>query len=137
MDQGHTFNNDLTSLMDRLDLKILRPLQKQAFLCNAKCCDSSGSSQEVQQCMLKCTGKVEQMNQVMSQELKQFQNQLMSCGRRCQESAQESMYMTGDRQPSDKEMEKLQGQVEKCAGSCYEQYRKLLPKLAERISSHA
>mmetsp|Transcript_6138 Transcript_6138/g.10658 ORF Transcript_6138/g.10658 Transcript_6138/m.10658 type:complete len:135 (+) Transcript_6138:113-517(+) len=129
-----TIQSDVDAIVDKIEKKLLRPQQKEAFLCSAKCCDSAGTNVQLQQCMKTCSSKVQRIEQVVSGEMSQFQQNLTRCSQRCQESAQERLYVGGG-QPSQKEIEKAQAEMEKCVGQCTDQYRSTIPKMSDRIFS--
>lgn len=59
--------------MDEMQRTHLIPLQKDAFVCSAKCCDKHKDMSALQQCTVNCQQKVHAAHQVLYGNLEQFQ----------------------------------------------------------------
>ena len=59
--------------MDELDKQALRPLQKEAYGCMARCCDTAPTQQALQQCTNSCEQRVMAANQIINQAIRDFQ----------------------------------------------------------------
>eukprot|EP00882_Tetradesmus_deserticola_P031899 GHRQ01036080.1.p2 GENE.GHRQ01036080.1~~GHRQ01036080.1.p2 ORF type:complete len:111 (+),score=46.54 GHRQ01036080.1:170-502(+) len=77
----------LEAAMDDLQRKNLIPLQKESFLCAAKCCDKHSDMQALQQCTVNCQAKVQSAHQVLYGNLEDFQKRFQRCLMRCQDQA--------------------------------------------------
>ena len=67
----------LDRMMEGLERRRLRPMQKQGYLCCAECCDSAGPSpQALQACMLRCTEPATRAEQATSAAVGEMQNRL-------------------------------------------------------------
>lgn len=77
--------------LEELKQRRFKPLQKNAYLCMAKCCDGTGSQQELQQCFEKCNQPVQQASQFYQAETQRFQQKVQRCASACQDSAQDMM----------------------------------------------
>ncbi|KAK9809831.1 hypothetical protein WJX72_000021 [[Myrmecia] bisecta] len=119
----------LTALVEDLEKSELRPRQKDSFVCSARCCDSSASQQNLQQCCEACSTSVRVAEQVVNRSLATFQERLQRCAQRCSDVAQESM----PTKPSDKDIAKAQGRAAECLADCAQQYEQQVPKLGQDI----
>lgn len=119
-------------LLTDLDKRHLRPMRKESFLCSAKCCDSATSNEQLQQCVNSCGAKVGKTEQMVSQELEQFQQRLQRCAMICSDKAQEQMPSDPAKQTPELAA-RLQGEVESCANKCVDSHTGSLKKIAERV----
>mmetsp|Transcript_70210 Transcript_70210/g.138024 ORF Transcript_70210/g.138024 Transcript_70210/m.138024 type:complete len:102 (-) Transcript_70210:372-677(-) len=78
-----------SSADDDLTKRRIKPLQKLAYLCMAKCCDSDASKQALQQCMQNCNAPVEHAGKVYQGETQRFQERYQRAGQSCQDAAQD------------------------------------------------
>ena len=73
----------LDRMMEGLERRRLRPMQKQGYLCCAECCDSAGPSpQALQACILRCTEPSTRAEQVTAAAVGEMQNRLTRFARR-------------------------------------------------------
>ena len=151
--------------MGQLDKGHLRPLQKNAYTCMAKCCDTAPTPHELQHCTAACEHKVQAANQLIAASIRDFQERLQRCvqvggtpkeagvvpplpntlrpppppcppplmaappSQRCQDKAQEVL----PPQPGERDIERAQESLAKCAGECALEYSKQTPKLGAEI----
>mmetsp|Transcript_42093 Transcript_42093/g.51061 ORF Transcript_42093/g.51061 Transcript_42093/m.51061 type:complete len:132 (-) Transcript_42093:178-573(-) len=115
-----------------LEVNLVRPLQKEAFLCSARACDTAKSGTDFQRSLQMCNAPVQQIEHVVNHELQDFQQKVQRCIQRCQDVAQDSAQ---DAKQSD--IEKIQGVMMKCVNECGDHSASLLPKLTKRIYSAA
>jgi len=104
----------------------LRPLQKQAFLCSARCCDSPGGEDALRSCLGACGQKVEHAQAVLEAELGGLQERLQRCLAVCQDRAGSALREGGDRG-------RAEGVLEKCVVECCAGSQKELPALKQRL----
>ena len=85
------------------DLKARRfkPLQKQGYLCMAKCCDADGNQEALQQCFARCNQPVEAAGQLYQAETQRFQGRIQRCASACQDTAQDLMQSMGPKAQED------------------------------------
>jgi hypothetical protein len=69
--------------MDELQIAGLIPLQKQAFVCSAKCCDTHKDMHHLQQCTVNCQQKVQAAHQVLYGTLESFQVRVCGHAQAC------------------------------------------------------
>ena len=74
-----------------LDKTTLRPVQRESYLCMARCCDSADSPVQLQQCVQRCEQSIQARHAVIQATMGDFQNRLQRCVGRCQDAAQESL----------------------------------------------
>ncbi|KHJ83787.1 hypothetical protein OESDEN_16510 [Oesophagostomum dentatum] len=62
--------NAVDSMIDEMDRTYLRDMQKQMFLCSAKCCEHKESSREaVENCVEKCNSGMKNAQKTLEREL--------------------------------------------------------------------
>lgn len=113
-----------------LDKQHLRPLQKDSYLCMAKCCDAAGTPADLQQCCAGCEQTVRVAEQAVQVSLNDFQSRLQRGIQRCQDRAQEMLPAS----PSDKDVAKAQDFMANCAADCAQEYERQIPKLQAQIA---
>lgn len=122
-------------MVNELDKRHLRPLQKQSYQCMAKCCDTADDTGALQSCCHDCERKVQLAEKTVQLQLNDFQARLQRCIQRCQDVAQESL----PNNPKDSDVSKAQERLAVCAGDCASSSEQQIPKLqrgiADRLSS--
>lgn len=124
---------DVEGLMSDLQKQRLIPMQKEAFLCSAKCCDASSPLPLIQQCTDRCQQPVILAQQVLYGELQDFQERMQRCLARCQDRAQEGL--PSDREPSEAQIRKAQEQLLGCMDGCAKEFSGNVPKLRGSIEA--
>lgn len=117
---------DMDKLQEELDRNRLRPAQKEAFECSAKCCDARSDSQEFQRCLNKCNEKAQRVTEAVNGELQAFQSKVQRCVEGCQGQAQAQLEGGGGEKVAEK-------RLSSCVKECAESYRKAVPKLRESL----
>ncbi|KAL6765310.1 hypothetical protein V8C86DRAFT_2457481 [Haematococcus lacustris] len=117
------------NVVDELQREKLIPVQKNAFLCCAKCCDTSSSVQEIQGCVERCSNPVQQVQKSIQHVMQDFQERFQRCSLRCQDSAREVAGF--DPSPSDEARAK--DTFLKCVDSCGMEFEGKVPKLKQDI----
>lgn len=87
-----------------LDRSNLRPIQKESYLCMARCCDSADGPVQLQQCVQRCEQVIQARHAIIQATMADFQNRLQRCVGRCQDAAQESLPSS----PGDTDIRKAQ-----------------------------
>lgn len=116
-------------MIEVLDKKHLRPLQKDSYECMARCCDTAATTSDLQHCCQNCERKVQIAEKTVQVSMNEFQERLQRCVQRCQDSAQESLPVS----PSDKDVAKAQTKLAECAANCAQEYERQIPKLQSSI----
>eukprot|EP00118_Oscarella_pearsei_P009880 m.58095 g.58095 ORF g.58095 m.58095 type:complete len:91 (+) comp34788_c0_seq3:207-479(+) len=57
---------------NELEVSTFRPIQKEAFVCSAKCCDLPGDKEHVERCLQACLMPVSHAQQYIDAEMQQF-----------------------------------------------------------------
>uniref|UniRef100_A0A1I7XK11 Integrin_alpha2 domain-containing protein n=1 Tax=Heterorhabditis bacteriophora TaxID=37862 RepID=A0A1I7XK11_HETBA len=71
-------------MINEIDRKHLRDMQKNMFLCSAKCCENKNSSRElVENCVEKCNIGMKNAQRTLEKELGGLQDQLSRCAMTC------------------------------------------------------
>ena len=110
-------------MMDSLDKGRIRPLQKASLLKMAACTDLSTRSQ-IDQCMQKTQMPMNVAQNIINQEMQQFQQRLERCMLDCQDSVRDKNYNSEDAK------EKA---YYSCAASCMDKNLALLKSTQARI----
>mmetsp|Transcript_8234 Transcript_8234/g.10682 ORF Transcript_8234/g.10682 Transcript_8234/m.10682 type:complete len:146 (+) Transcript_8234:49-486(+) len=103
------------------DLKQRRfkPLQKAAYLCMAKCCDSNDGQQALQTCFEQCNQPVQKASQLYQGETQRFQQKVQRCAAACQDNAQDLMTgMSAEQQQDPAQMAKMESVFGTCVSKC-------------------
>eukprot|EP00892_Ulva_mutabilis_P001292 jgi/Ulvmu1/11163/UM071_0047.1 len=129
--QHDSMQKKLATTSEQIEKNYLRPLQKEAFHCCARCCDSSGTHQDFQRCAESCQSQVMQAEATFKQAMEGFSNRLHSCMQRCQHLAQDSLGTSGSE--SESTIAAVQGQMNKCLSSCLSEYEGKIPKMMDNV----
>mmetsp|Transcript_12561 Transcript_12561/g.27379 ORF Transcript_12561/g.27379 Transcript_12561/m.27379 type:complete len:142 (-) Transcript_12561:67-492(-) len=121
----------MEGMMERLMKEEMRPRQKEAYMCSARCCDTARSTQELEKCTARCAGEMERANHVMVSHVEQFQRRMERCSARCHDSATAALGPA----PEKAEVDGAQKSYEGCVNQCAREMIEMLPKLSEHILS--
>ncbi|XP_062519943.1 protein FAM136A-like [Corticium candelabrum] len=114
----------VNDLIVKLELEHVRPLQRKAFLCSARCCESHSSRESVQRCLEQCASPVTHSQKHINDEMQRFQERLQRCVLTCHDKC------------LDKENEKGRGEFERCVVTCGEEHVSLLPSMFKRMAEN-
>jgi len=122
------------AMLDNLDKRILKAMQRDAYLCSAECLSSkhshSSSSQFSQQCVQRCQIPTQQANNVVQQEMGSFQNRLQRSIMACQDEANDQVTQNMDQ----KKIDRLQTQMEKCGRKAIDSHISLLSTIEKKMA---
>mmetsp|Transcript_7643 Transcript_7643/g.13855 ORF Transcript_7643/g.13855 Transcript_7643/m.13855 type:complete len:135 (+) Transcript_7643:45-449(+) len=121
----------MEGLVDGLERTELRPRQKAAYQCSARCCDIAKTSNELQQCTDRCSGSMSQAHNILVAHVEQFQRRMERCSARCQDSATKDLPQS----PNQTETAAAQKKYEGCVNSCANEMIQLIPRLQADITS--
>mmetsp|Transcript_6672 Transcript_6672/g.19210 ORF Transcript_6672/g.19210 Transcript_6672/m.19210 type:complete len:144 (+) Transcript_6672:116-547(+) len=113
--------------VESLDKNYFRPLQKESYRCCAAACDSARTQADLQHRTEQCQQPVVVAQQMVSEQLQQFQTRLQRCAQRCQDLAQESLPAS----PSQKDVSKAEAQMESCINDCSDHSLRQIPKMQQ------
>jgi Eukaryotic protein of unknown function (DUF842) len=111
------------SMMDDVDKKCIRPLQKASLLKMAQCVDLPTRGQ-IDSCMQKSQGPMNFAQQIINNEMQQFQQRLDRCMLDCQDSVRDANHRSEDAS---------QKAYYSCASSCMDKSMGLLRATQARI----
>jgi hypothetical protein len=109
--------------MDQIQRSHLIPLQREAFLCSARCCDaaqkattSSGAEamRSLQECAARCSQPVQAAQQVSYGAVEDFQARFQRCAARCQDLAREELPSGAGAPPSAKAVAQAEEKMRAC-----------------------
>lgn len=128
--------------MDAVQRGHLIPLQREAFLCSARCCDAAAKApagadgmRQLQECAARCSQPVEAAQQVSYGAVQDFQARFQRCAARCQDLARESLPSgAGGASPSAKEVARAEEALKTCLEKqCAEEFIGKVGKLRSDI----
>uniref|UniRef100_A0A914PRA7 Protein FAM136A n=1 Tax=Panagrolaimus davidi TaxID=227884 RepID=A0A914PRA7_9BILA len=118
-------------LIDDLDRKFLREKQRKAFLCSAKCCESTGSRATIEKCVDSCNKSMQKSHTLLETELSALQQQMSRCAMGCydkQMGPDPSKY-------SEAQMHQFNEKIDSCVSRCADDHISVLPKIKSRLSN--
>jgi hypothetical protein len=129
--------------MDAVQRGHLIPLQREAFLCSARCCDAAAKApsgggadgmRSLQECAARCSAPVEAAQQVSYGAVQDFQARFQRCAARCQDLARESLPSGAGAPPSAKEVARAEERMKACLEKqCAEEFIGKVGKLRSDI----
>ncbi|DBA95951.1 hypothetical protein WJX77_010362 [Trebouxia sp. C0004] len=118
----------MKEFVDEVERNYLRPLQKEAFLGSAQCCDTAATQEDLQSCCDRCQAPTTAAQDYVNQVLQDFSARLQRCTVRCQDQAQEKL----PPQPSPEQIAQAQSNLSSCFAECAEEYERQVPKLRQQ-----
>uniref|UniRef100_A0A7S2V684 Protein FAM136A n=1 Tax=Fibrocapsa japonica TaxID=94617 RepID=A0A7S2V684_9STRA len=125
------FQDGVEKVINAVDQKYLRPIQRKTYLCMAKCFEGNSSRQETENCTTRCPAELQQAQHVLQSELQTLQNRVQRCAAQCQEDIQN--LVTPSTQGDSRQMAKLQENLNKCVSGCMNDSCKQLKPVQNRI----
>ena len=120
-------HQEMESLANDIERRNMRPMQRQAYLCSAACCEDEGSSsQDLQRCMQMCSLPVQRANNVFQNEVQRFQSRIQRCAMDCKDLAR-------DEQGRAVEENVIQQNFSHCTERCFGRARSSVPDLRQRL----
>lgn len=128
--------------MDQVQRAHLIPMQREAFLCSARCCDAAAKApgggpdgmRALQECASHCSAPVQAAQQVSAAAVQDFQARFQRCAARCQDLARESLPSGGAAPPSAKEVARAEERMRACLeGQCATEFSGKVGKLRADI----
>jgi len=68
--------NAFTATIGKLEKTVLWPVQKESYMCSARCFDNIDTSESLQRCQQACQQNPQAASQIMQQEVNQVQQQI-------------------------------------------------------------
>lgn len=121
-------------LVDELDRKFFREIQKKVYLCSADCCNKSDSRQKIETCVDSCNKPLQKVQNVLESELGNLQQQMSRCAMTCYDKAVQQLGPDPSKY-TEEQMNSMNNIVEKGVNVCADDHLKLLPQIKARIIS--
>lgn len=129
-EQRQRIEQEMTKMVNELDLQYLRKMQADMHRCAAKCCDNTQLSLEgVQKCVDNCSTKFTWTQNYVQNNFQQLQNKLQRCVMDCNDEIKVKMGPN----PSDSEIEKFTSLFENCAKKCVDTQINYMPSLLKKM----
>ncbi|KAG5876737.1 hypothetical protein JTB14_028611 [Gonioctena quinquepunctata] len=130
--QRQRIEQEMTKMINDLDMQYLRKMQADMHRCAATCCDNRESSLErVQKCVENCSVKITWAQSYVQRELEQLQNKLQRCVMDCNDDVRVKMGPN----PSESEVDTFTAIFEKCATKCVDKQLEFMPSLFRRMKA--
>ncbi|KAL3286315.1 hypothetical protein HHI36_000824 [Cryptolaemus montrouzieri] len=128
--QRQRIEQEMTKIINELDLEYLRKMQADMHRCAAKCCDNKSTSLEgVQKCVDRCSTTLNWAQNYVQTNLTQLQNKLQRCVLDCNDDIKVKMGPN----PTDQEVEKFTALFEDCAKNCVDKQIDYMPSLLRKM----
>jgi hypothetical protein len=122
--------------IDEIERTLLRPIARKAYACVVKCYDDAGqkgSTEQIDRCSRQCQVPYQYANNVLQQEIGQFQNRLNRAMMQCNDEA--SAMITPDVQNDARKMQKVEDTVINCISKTVDHHIKQLIPMKQRIEA--
>lgn len=130
--QRQRIEQEMTKMINELDLQYLRKMQADMHRCAAACCDNKDSSLErVQKCVESCSLSLNFAQNYVQKELEGLQNKLQRCVMDCNDEVRVKMGPN----PTESEIEKFTKVFEDCATKCVDKQISYIPSLLNRMKT--
>eukprot|EP01084_Bolivina_argentea_P047720 87949_1 len=124
--------SSVEEMMERVDKRHLRPVQKAAYTCMANCFDNTQAPQaQISHCQEKCAARSERLQKVVQSEINSLQERVQRCAVACQDEAKDSI--PAGTNPGDAKFERAQKGMDRCVTTCADKMVKLMPQMEARI----
>lgn len=120
------------SLVDDLDKKYFREMQRKVYLCSADCCTKKDSRQGIETCVDRCNNPLQKVQNVLEHELGTLQQQMSRCAMTAYDKAVQQLGPDPSKY-SDSQMKTFQDKIEAGVHVCADDHLKLLPQIKARI----
>lgn len=122
--------NEAENMLTTIEKEHIRPIQREAHLCAARCCENQNlGTQNVQDCISKCFLPAHRGQEYVNQEINNFQERLSRCAKTCQDRIQDKISI----HTTQSEAGRLQEEMNACVDECCDSHREVLPKMFERM----
>lgn len=126
---------EVDNMLRRVSTKYVRPIQKESYLCSARCCEPNFSDAQAQQCLEGCGQPINQLQSVMEREMNSFQSRLQRCSQMCQDEANDKI--TPEMRSNPAKLAGIEQSMLKCSASCVDKHIAMLPSVESRIAEGA
>ncbi|XP_050296545.1 protein FAM136A [Anthonomus grandis grandis] len=130
--QRQRIEQEMTKMINELDLQYLRKMQADMHRCAATCCDNQDTSLErVQKCVESCSTSLTWAQNYVQKELEGLQNKLQRCVMDCNDEVRVKMGPN----PTDSDVDKFTKIFEDCATKCVDKQLGYMPSLFNRMKT--
>lgn len=122
--------------LDEIEKTLLRPIARNSYACVLQCYDDAGqngSSAQIDQCSRQCQVPYQASNQIVQQEVGNFQNRLSRAMMQCNDEA--SAMITPAVQNDARKMRKVEDKVLYCIKKTVDDHVKQLGPMKQRIQA--
>jgi len=131
-EQRQRIEQEMTKMINELDLKYLRKMQADMHRCAASCCDNRDNSLErVQKCVENCSVSLNWAQNYVQRELESLQNKLQRCVMDCNDDVRVKMGPN----PDEKQIDKFTQMFESCATKCVDKQIGYIPSLLNKMKA--
>ncbi|KAJ8929499.1 hypothetical protein NQ314_017808 [Rhamnusium bicolor] len=130
--QRQRIEQEMTKMINELDIEYLRKMQADMHRCAAQCCENKEVSLErVQRCVENCSVKLNWAQSYVQKELEQLQNKLQRCVMDCNDDIRVKMGPN----PSESDIDKFTTLFENCAKRCVDKQIDYMPSLLKKVKT--
>ena len=127
-------NSELTKMTDAFERFDLRPLQKKAYLCMAKCMDNTRAShQAIVTCQQSCVAPIQKAQEVSTAEITNFQSRLQRTFHECRDQAQDIVTRAQRGSKDEAAVAQAQAVYDQCQIDGIRKHRALLKPLEQQL----
>lgn len=122
--------------LDEIERTLLRPIARDSYACVLKCYDDAGqkgSSAQIDQCSRNCQGPYQASNNMVQQEVGNFQNRLSRAMMQCNDEA--SAMITPAVQNDARKMRKVEDKILSCISKTVDDHVRQLGPMKQRIQA--
>uniref|UniRef100_A0A1I7SUA1 Protein FAM136A n=1 Tax=Bursaphelenchus xylophilus TaxID=6326 RepID=A0A1I7SUA1_BURXY len=120
-------------LVDELDKKYLRDIQRKMFLCSSKCCENKNVSRDrLDTCIEKCNRGTEKAQDAIDKELGLLQQNLTACLPSCHDRVVQKLGLDLEK-VDERQLKQFKQHLYDCVDKCSNEQLKTLPQIRDRI----
>ncbi|KAF7271448.1 hypothetical protein GWI33_015670 [Rhynchophorus ferrugineus] len=128
--QRQRIEQEMTKMINDVDLQYLRRMQADMHRCAAACCDNREASLErVQKCVDNCSVSLNWAQSYVQQQFEGLQNKLQRCVMDCNDDVKVKIGPN----PTQSEIDKYTKIFEDCATRCVDRQIDYIPSLLKKI----
>ena len=122
----------VNAMVDSIQVKKTNPMQKQMYLKMADCCDLNQQN-AMQSCLERASMPVKIAQQIIQNEMGQFENRIARCSQDCSDSVRDEFSNQDASNPRVQEKAMMKANV--CMSTCVDKHLALLKGMKARIES--
>lgn len=122
--------------IDEIERTLLRPIARKAYACVVKCYDDAGqkgTAEQIERCSRQCQVPYQHANNILQQEVGQFQNRLNRAMMQCNDEA--SAMITPAVQNDARKMQQVEDTVLLCITKTVDHHIKQLSPMKQRMEA--